>query len=270
MSPLPADAPTQGLIALAGASLEYRWLPPTHRPDAPPVVMLHEGLGCVAIWRDLPEQIRDATGCGVLVYSREGYGNSSPVTLPRPLDYHTREVETFLIPLLDAFGLTRVHLFGHSDGGTIALIAASLYPERIAGAVTLAAHVFNEEESLTGIRAAQDAFLDGDFRTRLKRLHGDNVDGAFWGWCRTWQEPGFRDWSITHLLPAIRCPLLVIQGESDEYGTLKQVEAIVAGVSGPVEPLVLPNCGHSPHRDQPGAVLAGVLRVVENDLGARP
>ncbi len=267
MPPLPADTPTEGLIALAGATLEYRWLPPAHRPDAPPVVMLHEGLGCVAIWRDLPEQIRDATGCGVLVYSREGYGHSSPIILPRPLDYHTREAETFLIPLLDAFGLARVHLFGHSDGGTIALIAAARYPDRIAGAVTLAAHVFNEEESLTSIRAAQDAFLDGNFRARLKRLHGENVDSAFWGWCRTWQDPRFRDWTITALLAGIRCPLLVIQGADDEYGTLKQVDAIVAGTSGPAEALVLANCGHSPHRDQPGAVLAGVLRAVEGEIG---
>lgn len=261
------ETPSDGVIALSGAQLEFRWLPPAHRPDAPPIVMLHEGLGCIAIWRDLPEQIRDATGCGVLVYSREGYGKSSPVTLPRKPDYHTREVEAFLLPLLDALGLPRVTLFGHSDGGTIALIAAALAPHRVAGAMTLAAHVFNEERSRAGIRAAEEAFLDGDLRARLKRLHSENVDGAFWGWCRTWLAPEFRDWDITHLLPAIRAPLLVVQGENDEYGTLSQVEAIVDGVSGPAEALVLPGVGHSPHRDEPGTVLAGLVRVVEGRIG---
>lgn len=264
------DAATEGTIALSGARLEYRWLPASHRPEAPPIVMLHEGLGCIAIWRDLPEKIRDATGCGVLVYSREGYGNSSPVTLPRQPDYHTREVEAFLLPLLNALGLPRVTLFGHSDGGTIALIAAALAPERVAGAMTLAAHVFNEDMSRAGIRAAEQAFLDGDLRARLKRLHGENVDGAFWGWCRTWLAPEFHDWDITALLPAIRAPLLVVQGEDDEYGTPRQVAAIVEGTAGPAEALMLPGVGHSPHRDQPGTILAGLVRLVAGEVAFKP
>ncbi|MBI5068018.1 MAG: alpha/beta hydrolase [Deltaproteobacteria bacterium] len=250
----------QGHLAVDGARLEYRWLAPS-RPGLPALVLLHEGLGCVALWKDFPDRLAAATGAGVLVYSRAGYGRSSPVEVPRPLTYMHDEGRRVLPRLLDAAGLREVVLLGHSDGGSIALVhAGGADPAgRVKGAVTFAAHVLCEDLSVKSIAEARLAYLDGDLRQRLMRLHGDNVDCAFWGWNRAWLDPGFREWNLEEFLPGIRVPLLVVQGKDDQYGTEEQVHRIVRGAGGPTEALLLDACGHSPHRDQPEKALQAVV-----------
>lgn len=251
--------PPQGHLAVDGDRLEVRWLAPT-RPGLPALVLLHEGLGCVALWKDFPDRLAAATGAGVLVYSRAGYGRSSPVDVPRPLTYMQDEGLRVLPRLLDAAGLRQVVLLGHSDGGSIALVhAGGADPGgRVKGVVTFAAHVLCEDLSVKSIEEARRAFVDGDLRPRLLRLHGDNVDCAFWGWNRAWLDPAFRDWNLEEFLPGIRVPLLVVQGKDDQYGTEEQVRRIVRGSGGPTEVLLLDACGHAPHRDQPEAALRAV------------
>ncbi len=239
-------------------------------PARPTLVFLHEGLGCVALWKDFPDRIAEATGCGVVIYSRAGYGASSPVDLPRPLRYmHDEALET-LPRLLDALALEDVVLVGHSDGGSIALIHAGGAGQgdkaRLRGVVSMAAHAFNEELSVTSIAQARDAYEQTDLRARLARLHGENVDIAFWGWNRAWLDPGFRDWSIEEYLPGITVPVLVIQGLDDEYGTGDQVAAIARGVGdgpGPgAQVCLLDDCRHSPHRDQPERTITRIAEFI--------
>lgn len=233
----------------------------------PTIVLLHEGLGSAGLWRGFPERLAEETGRSVVAYSRAGYGASSPVALPRPLDYMDREGRERVGPLLDALGIGEAILYGHSDGGTIALVHAAVDGgARIRGLIVEAAHVFCEERSVTSVRLARDAFAAGELRARLERHHGANVDVAFRGWCDAWLDPGFRRWSVERFLPQVRCPTLIIQGEEDAYGTLAQVEAIAAGVAGAAETLVIPGCGHAPHRERPeivlgraGAFIRGIL-----------
>ncbi len=249
----------QGHLPVDGALLEVRWLPAA-APEQPALVLLHEGLGCVALWKDFPDRLAAATGAGVLVYSRAGYGRSSPVEVPRPLGYMQDEGLRVLPRLLDEAGLEEVVLLGHSDGGSIALVHAGAADPggRVKGLVTFAAHVLCEELSVRSIEEARRAYLHGDLRQRLMRLHGDNVDCAFWGWNRAWLDPGFRAWNLEEYLPGIRVPALVVQGRDDPYGTEEQVRRIVRGSGGPTEVLWLERCGHSPHRDQPEATLRAV------------
>lgn len=249
-------------LQLAGQRLEYRWFGPTPA-EAPTLVLLHEGLGCVALWKDFPAQLAAATGCGVLVYSRAGYGASSPVELPRPLTYMHAEGLSVLPQVLDAAGVRECVLVGHSDGASIALIhAGGVGDPRVRGLVLLAPHVFNEAVCVASIQQAKTAYETGRLREQLARYHGDNVDCAFWGWNGAWLDPGFWHWNIEEYLAGISVPVLVIQGEDDEYGTVRQVEAIQAQVAGPVEVRLLPACQHSPHRDQPAAVQAALLGFV--------
>jgi len=238
--------------------IEFAWVG-TESPDATTLVFLHEGLGSVATWKDFPQRLCEAAGVRGLVYSRPGYGASTP----RPHDerwapdFMHRQARELLPALLAALGIDGARqppwLFGHSDGGSIALIHAASFPDRVAGAVVLAPHLFVEDLSVTSIRVAREAYLHEGLRERLARYHGD-VDSAFWGWNDIWLAPAFRAWNIEALLPAIRCPLLAIQGRDDEYGTLAQIDAIVAAVPG-TRRLVLDACGHSPQRDQPQAVI---------------
>lgn len=251
-----------GFVEAAGDRLEYRRIPAL-REGGPTLVFLHEGLGCVALWKDFPDRLAAVTGCGALLYSRHGYGGSAPVTLPRPIGYLHHEADVVLPAVLDAFGLTDVVLVGHSDGASIALLAVmgSLAP-CVRLAITEAPHVFVEDVTIAGIRAAREAYCDGGLRDRLSRLHGDNVDGAFWGWNDTWLSPAFRHWTIENRLPEIRTPLLVVQGVDDEYATAAQYESIVARSGGPVSVLVLDECGHTPHRDQADRVLLAMAEVI--------
>lgn len=251
-------------LEAGGHRLEYEWVGPGPG-EAPTIVFLHEGLGSVAMWRDFPARVAEATGCGALVYSRWGYGTSDPVTLPRPVRYMHDEGLQVLPEVLAAAGVQDAILLGHSDGGSIALVFAGSTQSRsgpgcrLRGVVTFAAHVFNEDISVRSIAAAREAWKTTDLRTRLARYH-DDVDGAFQGWNDVWLDPDFRAWNIEEFLPAVVCPVLAIQGEADEYGTARQLEAIAEGVGGPVETLMLPDCGHSPQRDQPEAALAAVVR----------
>jgi pimeloyl-ACP methyl ester carboxylesterase len=253
-------------LRAGGHRLEAAWLGPGP-DDAPTIVLLHEGLGSVRGWRDFPARLLAATGLGVLVYSRWGYGQSDPVSLPRPLTYMHDEALASLPEVLDAAAVRHAILLGHSDGASIALIfAGSGLPaaQRVLGVVLEAPHVFVEDLSVQSIAAAAEAYRTTDLRDRLSRQHGDNVDGAFWGWNRAWLDPGFRAWNIEAYLPRVGVPALVIQGEGDPYGTLAQVDAIETKSGGPVSRLVLPSCGHSPHRDQPEATIEAVARFVRS------
>ncbi|MGA8258631.1 MAG: alpha/beta hydrolase [Arenicellales bacterium] len=253
------DHSTTGRLKAGGAHLEYRWIGPPPE-TATTLVFLHEGLGCVALWKDFPDRVAEATGLGVLVYSRRGYGKSDPVEPPRPLTYMHEEGLEVLPEVLDAAGIRSAILVGHSDGASIALIhSGSVRDPRVHGLVLMAPHVFNEELSVRSIHAAKEAYEHGGLRERLARHHGD-VDGAFRGWNRAWLDPGFLAWNIEEFLAGIGIPILVIQGKDDEYGTERQVHAIRDQAAGPVELLMLADCRHSPHRDQPAATLEAIRR----------
>jgi pimeloyl-ACP methyl ester carboxylesterase len=245
----------------AGRRLESVWHGPG--PDrAPTLVFLHEGLGCVSTWRDFPARLATATGCGALVYSRAGYGGSDPVPLPRPLRFMHDEAEA-LPAVLAAAGVRDALLVGHSDGASIALVhAGSGRAPRVRALLLEAPHVFCEDETVRSIAAATERYEAGDLRRALERHHGANVDVAFHGWSRAWLDPGFRAFDLTGLLPRVEAPTLLVQGEQDEYGTLRQLDAIERGCRGPVRRLVLADCGHSPHRDQPEATLAAMTAFV--------
>jgi pimeloyl-ACP methyl ester carboxylesterase len=258
-------------LTAAGHRLEFAWHGPAPG-EAPTIVLLHEGLGSVSAWRDFPARLSAATGMGALVYSRWGYGKSDPVSLPRPLSYMHDEALSSLPEVLDAAGVRSCVLFGHSDGGSIAIVfAGSGLPqvERVRGLVLEAPHVFVEDVSVKSIADAREAYRATDLRARLERHHGTNVDGAFRGWNDAWLDPGFRAWNIETYLPRVHVPTLVLQGEDDAYGTLAQVDAIERGSGGPVKRLILPRCGHAPHRDRPDEVLEGTVAFVAS-LGVYP
>ncbi len=241
-----------------GATLEAAWWGPG--PDqAPSLVLLHEGLGCVALWRDLPARLAAATGCGVFAYSRQGYGQSDPITGPRPLTYMQDEARDSLPAVLDAAGIRRAVLVGHSDGASIALLyAGGVQDFRIAGLVLIAPHVTVEEVCIAGIEAARAAYTDGDLRGRLAPYHRD-VDSAFWGWNRAWLDPAFRAWRIDDSVAFIRAP---IQGDCDEYGTDSQLRLIEAEAYCPVETLLVPGAGHTPQNSHPEAVIGAIAAFV--------
>lgn len=244
-----------GFVDVDGARLEYRHIGPAPE-TAPTIVMLHEGLGAITMWRDFPDQLAEATGFGVFVYARQGYGKSSPCALPRPLDYMTREAVDVVPKLLDVIGFRRGVLLGHSDGGSIAAIYAGHHEDpRLAGTVLMAPHFFTEDFGIASIAEARKAYDTTDLRGKLMRHHFDNVDCAFEGWAGAWLDPKFREWDITEFLPPTRTPTLVVQGKDDQYGTVAQVDAVVEMSGGPVETALLDDCGHSPFRDQPDAAL---------------
>jgi pimeloyl-ACP methyl ester carboxylesterase len=246
-------------LEIDGVRLETAAWRPAH-PEAPVLVLLHEGLGSVGLWRDFPQRLAEATGFRVFAYSRQGYGRSSPIALPRPLDYMTREAVETLPRVLSALGAQRYALVGHSDGASIAAVYAGAFDDpRLKSLALIAPHVFREPESLAAIEAAVRAY-EPDLRARLSRHH-DDVDGAFLGWSRAWTDPGFAAFDLTSFVGRWRVPALVIQGEDDPYGTKAQVEAIAARAS--VETLMLPACKHAPQFERPDetlAALAGFLR----------
>lgn len=247
-------------LTAGGHRLEYRRLP-GRRSGAPCLVLLHEGLGSVGLWRDFPEKLAAATGCPVLAYSRYGYGGSDPLRAPRPLHYLQDEALLVLPELLEALAVEAPLLVGHSDGASIALLHAADAPRPPLGLVAMAPHVFVEEITVAGIRRAGEAFREGGLAERLARHHRD-AEATFRGWHDTWLRPEFRAWNIEDRLPGITAPLLLIQGEDDEYATLAQLDAIEAGVSGPHSRLVLPGCGHVPQREREAEVLAAIAAFV--------
>lgn len=249
-----------GFLDVRGSRLECRWIGPG--PDeAPTIVFLHEGLGSVSTWRDFPQRLVEATGCGALVYSRAGYGRSDPVPLPRPVDFMHREAEV-LGEVLRAAGVRRAVLFGHSDGASIALIhAGGRADDAVAGLVLEAPHVFVEDVSVQSIARIGALYRTTDLRGRLARHH-QHVDVAFRGWNEVWLNPEFRAWNIEACLPSVRVPALVIQGQDDEYGTWAQVESIQRRSGGPVDVLKLADCGHAPHAQHPEPVMAAARRFI--------
>jgi pimeloyl-ACP methyl ester carboxylesterase len=242
-------------VVAGGLRLEYVDHP-AHAPGRPVILMLHEGLGSASMWRHFPERVAQVTGCRTIAWSRAGYGHSQPYAEPRTPRYMHREALEGLPALLAALGVERPLLFGHSDGASIALIFAGAFPEVPLGVVALAPHEFVEPETLAGIMAAGKAWTATDWPHKLARHHAD-AGRVFREWNDAWLHPGFRDWNIEEYLPAIRCPILAIQGEDDEYATMRQIEVIAERVPG-TELLKLPKCGHSPHRDQPAAVLGAL------------
>lgn len=244
-------------LVIDGKRLEYACFGPA--PDkAPTIVMLHEGLGCVALWRDFPEKVAKASGMGVFVYSRAGYGQSDGVDLPRPLDFMTREATGPLPQILDAIGVQKCILFGHSDGATIAAIhAGSIEDFRVRGLIVMAPHFFTEPMGLKAIAEAKTAFEDGDLRDKLGRYHRD-VDVAFYGWNGVWLDPDFKAWNVADVIDYIRVPILAIQGRDDQYGTLAQVQEIETRAYAPVDLVVIDACKHAPHLEATERVLAEV------------
>lgn len=228
----------------------------------PTVIFLHEGLGSVALWKDFPERLCRALGLRGLVYSRYGYGRSTARPLDQPLstDFMHYEATEVLPALLVRLGIERPWLFGHSDGASIALLHAARCPESCNGVVVAAPHIMVEDIGLASIRQARAGYLDGAFRQRLAQYHVD-VDSAFWGWNDIWLDPAFRNWDIREEVATITVPVLAIQGEQDEYGTLEQVDGIRRLIP-QAQVLVLPQCGHSPHRDQAEQVIAESVRFI--------
>jgi len=251
----------EGFLDLPPLRLEYRMIGP--RPDAAPtIVMLHEGLGSVGLWGAFPDEVAAATGAGVLVYSRAGYGKSSPGPLPRSVKFMHEEACTVLPRVLDAIGFQRGFLFGHSDGASIAAIyAGSVQDHRVWGLALIAPHFFTEDMGIAEIARANTAFASGEFREKLKRWHAD-VDCAFRSWSEPWLHPDFRKWDITEELAYIRVPILIVQGENDQYGTLRQLDVAKDECFCPVETAVLPGVRHAPHREAP----AQTLKVVAEFL----
>ena len=247
-------SPGASYLTVGGRSLEYRWWGPGAQ-DAPTIVMLHEGLGCVGLWRDMPARLAEATGLGVMAYSRAGYGQSDPAPLPRPLDYMTREALEVLPKVLLAFGISSPVLLGHSDGATIAAIHAGAFSAR--SAILIAPHFFTEDRGLAEIARARDAFETGDLRSRLARHHAD-PDCAFRGWNDAWLDPGFRRWDVSGAIDGISAPILAIQGADDPYGSLAQIEAIERRAKSPPDVLILPGCGHAPHLERAGDTLTAI------------
>jgi len=231
----------------------------------PTLVFLHEGLGSIAQWRDFPDAVSLGAHLPAVVYERGGHGNADPLNAPRSVNYLHAEALQSLPEVLRQLQIDDAILIGHSDGGSIALIFAAVRPEKVRGIITEAAHVFVEEVTLAGIREAVRIYTSTDLPDRLSKYHGSNTEAVFRGWSETWLSRDFRDWNIEEYLPGVRCPVLAIQGRDDEYGTPAQVDAIVNGVSGPAEPLVLTDCGHVPHVQAREKVLAEMTRFILDD-----
>lgn len=258
-------------VTAGGHRLHYEWIgaqpgagPGAGQIEAPTIVILHEGLGSVEMWKDFPRKVHDATGLGVVTYSRWGYGQSDPFhDYPREVDYMTGEAREGLRDFLRALGIGRPILLGHSDGASIAIIyAGSDIAPKPLGLILMAPHVFVEQVSTDSIASARVAYEAEGLKARLARYHAD-VDSAFYGWNTIWLLPQFiADWNIESHVDAIDCPITVIQGADDEYGTDRQLNSISAHSGGKAAIVLLPECRHSPHRDQPEATLAAIVEHV--------
>lgn len=255
--------PSAEFLQLGPLRLEYRQIPAT-APSRPTLVLLHEGLGCAEQWKDFPQRLAQASGCAVVTYSRQGYGQSSPATLPRPLDYLSSDGPRELRQLLDALQLRQVILLGHSDGASIVLAYAAANDPRVLGSIALAPHVIVEPESLEGIRHTTEAWHQGGLRERLARHHGTNVDGAFHGWSDSWLHPDFSLDDLEAQLAFIEKPLLVLQGREDHYATPEQLTVIQRQVPGPCRCVLLENCRHFPQTEASEQTLQLICEFLES------
>ena len=242
-----------------GCKIEYRMIP----GDAarPPLVFLHEGLGCVALWRDFPDSVAARLGRRALVYSRLGYGQSDALSATRTPRFMHEEALDLLPALLDELSIEHPVLIGHSDGASIALIHAAASERPVRGLALMAPHVMVEPSTVESIARIRETYRTTDLKTRLGKYHA-HVDDAFLGWADTWLQPAFLNWSIEALVSEVSCPMLLVQGVDDEYGTLAQLDRIEARAKAPVERLVLDACGHSPHRDQPVPTLDAIVDFI--------
>jgi pimeloyl-ACP methyl ester carboxylesterase len=253
------------MLKVGSSQLEYRMIGQLPH-EAPTLVLLHEGLGSVGQWGDFPDRLATATSAGVFVYSRAGYGQSSPVPLPRPLTYMHDEALDVLPKLLDAIGFRRGILIGHSDGASIAAIyAGGVQDHRVRGLSLIAPHFVVEDVSISSIAAAKQAYENTDLRDKLARWH-KHVDVAFRGWNEAWLDPEFRNWDISESLAYIRVPVQIVQGEADQYGTLLQIEIATEECYCPVDVTILPGIGHAPQREAPNRTLIAVSDFVNRIL----
>jgi pimeloyl-ACP methyl ester carboxylesterase len=251
--------------SINGVALEVvRITPDQIEANRPCIVLLHEGLGSVSMWRDFPHALVEKTACEVIVYSRAGYGKSAPAKLPRTVHYMHDEGLDVLPQLIQQLGVSRPVLMGHSDGGSIALICSGGTDTPLSGLIVMAPHIKNEKITVDSIAQAKRAWQQTDLPARLAKYH-DDVEAAFWGWNDIWLHPDFLDWNIEQYLPAIKVPVLAMQGEDDEYGSMLQIEGIQKHAP-QTELLKLANCRHSPHRDQRDAVLAAVERFINERI----
>ena len=257
--------------APARVRIEYQWL--NRAASARPlIVFLHEGLGSLAMWKDFPERLCQATNCRGLVYSRPGYGASTPRTTDEKwdVDFMHRQAHELLPALLEALGVDTRNsppwLFGHSDGGSIAMLYAARFPAALAGLVVLSPHIMVEDLTIASIEQARRTYLQTDLKQKLGRYHAD-ADSAFWGWNDIWLLPAFRDWTIEAEIESIECPLLAVQGIDDEYGTLEQVDGIARRVA-QCQVVKLADCGHSAHRDQPEKLIRRVAGFIGDAVAA--
>lgn len=251
-------------LQAAGRRLRIRTIVPsgTTLQASPVLVFLHEGLGCIEIWRTFPEMLSTLVGLPALIYDRYGSGGSEPLQEGYSGNPFCREAELFLPDILAACGIKKPILIGHSDGGSIALQYAASYPDRPVGVIAEAAHVFSEGLTLNSIRKAVKVFEEGALKEKLARYHGDRTDSMFRNWADIWLLPENHNWNMQGVLPNITCPLQVIQGENDEYGTLAQVDAIVRAASGRTETLIIPACAHSPHLQAREITLEGMAAFI--------
>jgi pimeloyl-ACP methyl ester carboxylesterase len=259
-------APT-GFLRIGASELEYRMIGPAPE-EAPTIVMLHEGLGSAGLWGDFPEKLAAATSTGVLVYSRAGYGASTPARLPRPLDYMQIEALDILPQLLERIGFRRGMLLGHSDGASIAAIyAGGVADHRVRAVTMIAPHFVVEDVSVTSIAEIRKAYETTGLKAKLARWHRD-VDNAFYGWNGAWLDPKFRNWDISEYLAYIRVPVAILQGSEDEYGTIRQVEIAREECYCPVDVTIIPGAGHSPHREAPEVTLHAISEFAVRILHA--
>jgi pimeloyl-ACP methyl ester carboxylesterase len=254
-----------GFLAIGASELEYRMIGPAPE-DAPTIVLLHEGLGSAGLWGDFPDKLQAATGTGVFVYSRAGYGASTKVQLPRPLDYMHVEALDVLPKLLDRIGFRRGLLLGHSDGASIAAIyAGGVADHRVRGVAMIAPHFIVENVSVSSIAEIKQAYETTNLKEKLARWHKD-VDNAFYGWNGAWLDPKFRSWDISDYLAYIRVPVAILQGGDDQYGTMRQVEIAQEECYCPVDVTIIPGAGHSPHREAPEVTLHAISEFTDRIL----
>jgi pimeloyl-ACP methyl ester carboxylesterase len=257
----------KNLVTIADGRIEYSFYE-LNRPAAPTIVMLHEGLGALSLWRDFPRKLSNLINCSVFVYSRHGYGQSDFINSEFDTQYMHEEALYILPQILDHFEISNPILYGHSDGASIALIHASSADSQVTGLILEAPHVFVEEISLDGLKGAKKAFEQGGLKASLAKHHR-KPEMIFRYWNNIWLSPEFLTWNIASCLSNIQCPALLIQGETDAYGTLSQIDTIEKNVSGSCETKILPNIGHSPHRENPELVLRSIQQFISKNINAQ-